>query len=352
MTRIRLAYIHRFRDRHGKARHYVRRTGFKPVPLPGQPGTEEFMAAYAAAMNGETAVRLEVGASRTAAGTVNAAIASYYSSAAFLALATETQGNRRAILERFREEHGDKRIAMLEQRHLMAMLAVKKPHAAKNWLKALRGLLQHAVAAHLRPDNPTAGIKLARRKRSDGFPTWTQEHIAAFRACHVLGTRARLALELLAGTGQRRGDVVRMGRQHVREGVLSIRQSKTGNLVEIPIHKLPELVEAIAAMPAGDHLTYLTTDSGKPFTAAGFGNWFRDRCKEAGLPTGYVAHGLRKASATRQADAGGTEHELMAWHGWTSISEAERYTKAADRRRLAQSVVAKLKPGTSTGKPS
>jgi hypothetical protein len=160
MTRIRLAYIHRFRDRHGKARHYVRRTGFKPVPLPGQPGTEEFMAAYAAAMNGETAVRLEVGASRTAAGTVNAAIASYYSSAAFLALATETQGNRRAILERFREEHGDKRIAMLEQRHLMAMLAVKKPHAAKNWLKALRGLLQHAVAAHLRLTIPRRASSL------------------------------------------------------------------------------------------------------------------------------------------------------------------------------------------------
>jgi integrase len=141
-----------------------------------------------------------------------------------------------------------------------------------------------------------------------------------------------------------------MGRQHMRDGVLSFRQSKTRNLVEIPV--LAELNEALGAMPQTNHLTFLTTGSGAPFTAAGFGGWFRDRCDEASIPKGYAAHGLRKAAATRHANCGATAHELMAWFGWTSISEAERYTKAADRKRLAQGMVMKLKQGTSSGKPS
>jgi|SRR5262245_46824823 len=86
--------------------------------------------------------------------------------------------------------------------------------------------------------------------------------------------------------------------------------------------------------------------------AAGFGNLFRDLCNEAGLPKGYAAHGLRKAAATRHANAGATAHELMAWFGWTSIREAERYTKAADRKRLAQGMVTKLRNRTRSVKPS
>lgn len=124
-----------------------------------------------------------------------------------------------------------------------------------------------------------------------------------------------------------------MGRQHVREGTLSIRQQKTGTLVEIPI--LPELQDARDVMPA-DHLTYLTTEYGQAFRAARFGNWFRERCNEADIPKGYAAHGLRKASATRLADAGCTDHEIMAWGGWETLKEVQRYTKAANRKRLAQ----------------
>src|SRR3954449_5540141 len=47
------------------------------------------------------------------------------------------------------------------------------------------------------------------------------------------------------------------------------------------------------------------------YFAAGFGNWFRDMCAEAGLPIGISAHGLRKAAATRFANHGATAHELM-----------------------------------------
>jgi len=96
----------------------------------------------------------------------------------------------------------------------------------------------------------------------------------------------------------------------------------------------PELTRIIEATPSSE-LTFLTTEYGKPFTAAGFGGWFRDRCDEAGLPH-CSAHGLRKAGAARAAENGATAHELMAIFGWLTLKEAERYTAAAQRRRLAK----------------
>ena len=88
-------------------------------------------------------------------------------------------------------------------------------------------------------------------------------------------------------------------------------------------------------MPASDHLTFLVNEHGRPFPAVNFSAWFRDCCAEAGVPAGYTPHGLRKASAKMHADRGATTHMLMAWHGWLSIGEAERYTRGADRRLLS-----------------
>jgi integrase len=76
------------------------------------------------------------------------------------------------------------------------------------------------------------------------------------------------------------------------------------------------------------------TEFGKPFTANGFGNWFRDRCVEAGVPG--RAHGLRKAAASRLANLGATEKEIMAITGHTTSKEVTRYTKGADQRVLAE----------------
>jgi len=103
----------------------------------------------------------------------------------------------------------------------------------------------------------------------------------------------------------------------------------------------PELRRIINSTPSG-HLNFLVTEFGKPFTAAGFGNWFRDRCDEAGLPVHCAAHGLRKAGAARAAEAGASAHELMAMFGWSTLAEAERYTRTADRRRMAAAGMAKL----------
>jgi site-specific recombinase XerD len=152
----------------------------------------------------------------------------------------------------------------------------------------------------------------------------------------------------LLQAGQSKCDVVRMGRQHIRNNLMSMPRQKTG--VQFNVEIMPELQKATDAMPPSDHLTFLVTAQGKPFTAAGFGNWFREVCNQAGLPKRCTSHGLRKAAATYFAEKGPTDHQLMAWFGWITISQAQVYTKGANRQLMAQSA-AKLISGTGIGKP-
>jgi integrase len=197
--------------------------------------------------------------------------------------------------------------------------------------------------------DPLVEIKLTKMKKTGGFHTWTEDEIAQYKARHPPGTKARLALELCLQTGHARSDVVRMGRQHTRSGKLSMRRQKTNVQFDIPL--LPDLVAELERHPKSDQLAYLTTECGKPFSPAGFGNWFRDRCDEAGLPQ-CAAHGLRKAAAVRHALNGGTAPELMAWFGWKTIGEAQRYIEEANRIKLAESAGAKVISGTGIGSPA
>ena len=237
---------------------------------------------------------------------------------------------------------------MLPQEFIVRTLGKRSPAAARNWLKTLRGLLEFAVSEKFRADDPTRGVKLPKLPKSDGIATWTEEEIQAFEARHPIGSRPRLAFALLLFTAQRRGDVVRMGRQHVRNGAISVRQQKTGASLEIPIHQ--DLQTVLDATPS-EHLTFLVTEFGKPFAPAGFGNWFRDQCNEAGLPKHCSAHGLRKAACRRLAEAGCTAHQIAAISGHASLREVERYTKAVDQARLAKDAIRKEQLRTSSGKP-
>lgn len=347
-------YVQAFIDRHGRPRYYLRRPGCKRVPLLGLPWSPDFMRAYSAALN--QATMIEVGAKRTRHGTISAVITTFYMSSEFASWAPETRRTRRNILERLREAHGEKMVAHLARAHVESMVAAKAatPAAARNFKKTLQGLMQFAISQGLRKDNPVVGVKTP-KIRSQGFATWTEDDIAAFEKAHPVGTRARLAFALLLFTAQRRGDVVRMGRQHVRNSTLAVRQQKTGTSLEIPIHS--ELHTVLAATKS-DHLTFLVTEQGKSFTPAGFGNRFREWCNQAGLPIGLSAHGLRKAACRRLAEAGCSANEIMSISGHRSLGEAEKYVRSADQLRLAQSAIATVtaafgptKSGTKIVKP-
>jgi len=212
------------------------------------------------------------------------------------------------------------------------------PEAANGRIKAIRAVFNWATLPEVgySQTNPARDVQYMKSNNPDGHHTWTIEEVERFEKHHPIGTKAHLALALLLYTGQRRADVVLMGRQHERGGWLRFTQQKNQDTkpvhLEIPIR--PELRRVLDASPLGD-MVYLVTEFGKPFSFNGFGNWFRDRCVEAGVPG--RAHGLRKAAATRLADAGASVHEIMAITGHRTLKEVERYTRAANQKRLAAS---------------
>ena len=333
-------FVHGFIDRHGKARWYVRRKGYAKVPLPGLPWSPEFMEAYQRALEGQPE---PIGAKRTVPGTMRALAVSYFQSSEFTSLQPSSQKSYRSVIEAFCGQHGDKRVAALGREHVAKLMAAKsaenKYHAA-NWLRiSLRVLMQHAITIGMRSDDPTQNVKPVRIK-TDGYHSWTETEIAQFENQHPIGTNARLAFALLLYSGQRPSDVITMGRQHLRDGFIHLRQKKTGTTLSIAVH--PTLAEILGLTSSG-HLTFLTTQFGAGFSSSGsFGQWFRKKCNAAALPH-CSAHGLRKAAARRLAEAGCTEHEIAAITGHASLTEVQRYTKGANQKRLAASAMAKIK---------
>lgn len=214
----------------------------------------------------------------------------------------------------------------------------RSPNAANTFRKVMSGLFSWAMSVELVEVNPVDAVKSIRIK-TDGHHTWTAEEIARFRQAFPVGTMARLAMEIAYYTGLRRGDVCRVGRQHIKDNTLSYKTQKGGVWVHIPI--MPGLQRVMDATPSGD-LTFLVTEKGKPFSSeASFGNWFSKRCREAGLKDCSL-HGLRKASATVAAENGATVHELMAMYGWTNPGQSMTYTREAERRRMARGAAERI----------
>jgi integrase len=266
-----------------------------------------------------------------------ATVTAYFASSAFSELAPDTKRARRSVLEPFAKEHGDKRISIIKRSHVQILIDAKRktPGTARKLLSGLRVLLDFAVCLGMRPDNPATGVKRPKLS-TEGWRCWSEADIAAFENRHPPGTSQRLALALLLYTAQRRSDTIKMGRQHVRNGAIDVRQQKTGATLSVPIH--PTLKTVIDATPS-DHLTFLTTTGGKPFTPEGFGNWFRKACSDAGLPKECSAHGLRKAACRRLAEAGCTVHQIAAISGHASLKEVERYTKSVDQVSMAKDAI-------------
>ena len=238
------------------------------------------------------------------------------------------------------------------------MLAgIGKLSARRHWLKAIRGLLRSAVPS-MRKDDPTEGIATIKLPKTKGHHTWTDDEIAAYRAYWPLGTQQRLVMEFALETASRRGEVVRLGPQHVKNGRIRIERTHGSKDVDIPMSS--ELQAACDAMPKA-HLTYIVTAYGKPRSKYGLGNDFAKWATEAGLPARCRLHGLKKGGMRRLAEAGNTTHELMAISGHRTLSEVQRYTEDADRKRLADTGMAKMRGqsentsvanlGTRSGKP-
>ena len=342
--KIDLPHLSEERDRHGNSRLYVRRNG-RRIRLRVARNDPGFLDAYQAALEsladyGHLAYAVKKIAVR---GSLGWLAALYFGSEEFKKLASGS--TRRAVIEEcLRETVRDGSADLMADCPLSFVTAAKVkrlrdlkkglPGAGNNRRKYLSAMLGWAVEAGHMTANPARDVRKVKYATS-GFHTWTIAEVAQFIERHPIGTKPYLALCLLLFTGMRSGDMVKLGRQHSWRGLIRFVPGKTKHvrtdISEKPI--LPPLAAAIEAGPVGD-LTFLVTQYGKPFTTKGFGNWFRTRCNEAGLPQ-CTAHGLRKAGATILAENGATTPQLMAIYDWSSPSQAEVYTRAANRTRLA-----------------
>jgi enterobacteria phage integrase len=339
-----LRYVEHMRDRHGKMRFYFRRGKGKRIPMPGIYRSDEFMAAYAAALSdaAQSAVeRPKVDAVRATAGTLAALIVDYMKSAPWRDLADTTKVAYAGRLSIIRREHGHRTVLGLTRDRIEEKILKPlddRPGAKAFTLKMIRVLIRHAIRNKVIATDPSLGVV---KPKGGEVRSWTDAELAQFEAHWPLGTRQRTAYALHLYTGQRRSDVHRMTWSDIIGPDIRVVQQKTGAKLTIRLHR--ELSKALAVQTRSRRsVQIIATERGPAFTVAGYSQWMRDAITAAGLPLDAQPHGLRKAAGRRLADAGCTAREIMAILGHTSLSEAERYTREADQARLARSAMLKL----------
>ena len=326
-----------YTDRHGRRRFRYRAKNFS-AELGSEWASPEFVRRYELALKGQK----DTAPQHAAPGTMAAVVASYLGSVAYRDLADLTQRAYRGALDKLRNDHGDKRVAKLEPRHVRQLMAKASTANASNFtLKVLRALMRHAVDTGVIDRDPTREVRKY-RVATEGFHVWDEGEVSRFYETHPPGTSAHLAMTLMLYSGAARVDAVKLGWSNVSNGRLRYRRQKTkrsgGVLIDIPIHA--ELQAALDRVPR-DRFTFLETHQGRARSAAGLGNSMRRWCDQAGLSE-CTAHGLRKLCATRLANAGCTDAEIMAVTGHQSRAEVTRYTKAAERSALANEAMDRL----------
>jgi len=349
-------FVTRFIDRHGKERLRFRRKGYPSCYFKAALGTEAFRIEYAAFMDpaAPLAAARARALERTTPGSLDDLFMRYVATPERLGPTEATQKRVRGVLERFIEGRGDRMVGDIRFEHLDAIIArerVKRQHgrrvtggieSAKKLRKELVRLFAFAVKIGMCRSNPvdhTDRIKVAPAARSGGYHTWTEDEIQQYRAHHQLGTMARLSMELMLWTDQRRSDVIHLGRQHIQDGRFRITQGKTGKTLWIPI--APQLLVAIVAMPPTQALCFILSEHGRPYRKESFGNRFRKWCDDAGLPQ-CTAHGLRKATMRRMAELDMGNQTMKAMSGHSKDDEVARYTRDASQKRMADTAVAAL----------
>lgn len=335
MGKVDLPYLKPETNSVGKVYWYYRRSrNGKRVrfPLPGEPGSPEFMAEYWRLRGiDETIPRARDMAKRT----IRALALEYYASPAFKGLKASTKRTYRVSIDELVDDWGDFLVEEFRFRNVNKIIGdmAGRPGAANKMLKRLRQLFALARQMEWIAHDPCDGVKLYKLGE---IHTWTDEEIQQFLERWDPGTRQRLAFMLQLYTGQRNVDVVT--EPWPRGGKIRVTQEKTGRHLWIPLAR--ELAAELERHPK-EHAVILATAYGSQRSAGGYGNFMADAIDKAGLPARCVAHGLRKAAARHLAEAGCTAHEIMSITGHASLAEAERYTRAVEQEKMAERAIAK-----------
>ncbi|WP_175499100.1 tyrosine-type recombinase/integrase [Phyllobacterium sp. CL33Tsu] len=301
------------------------------IRLPGDPDSIEFKEAYKLALSGRPSIAPSKPETHTQS--IRWLIERYKESRAWGKLTESTRGDRDGIFTKVIEQSKNVQFQFIDRAAINQAMDDRQetPFAANNFLKAMRGLFEWAKDNNHVKEDPTIGIKF-NRADTEGFKPWTIEDYAKFIGHYPIGTKPRLAIELLIHSGLRRSDIVLAGRQHLRGNVFAMQTKKTKAWITVEFPQ--SLLAIIHATETGDFHFLSWGKARNPYKAKGFQSWFRKQCDEAGIDKELSAHGVRKLAATLSADGGAQAWELMAQFGWTNVKQAEIYTKGADRKAL------------------
>jgi integrase len=349
MIKTRLRYCVFDPDPNGNARYYVRKPRRPKIRIrevfDDADGniSPEFMKAYFDALAALDGAKPLPKLPREK--TFNWLVDQYFRSPEFGRYDDLTKADKRSVLNRYCEAAGDLPFAALRKEDVERSRDKRSttPGAADKLVKYLRVMFKWAIDKKHAQQNPAVGVTKINTE-SEGWHTWTPAEVDSYRKFYEIGTKARLALELMMNVGARVSDAARIGRQHeANDGWLKFvawknRNKKSRKTIECPITR--DLAAAIAATQTGD-MTYLVNDIGRAFTINGLGNKMRDWCDAAGLPQ-CSSHGLRKAAAVIMAENGATAPELCALFGWSKLETAEIYIREAQKRKMVSNAFARL----------
>lgn len=210
-------------------------------------------------------------------------------------------------------------------------------------LRVLRLVLNVALDEDLIKINPALKLRLASPGGNE--EPWPREDIAKFctKALEQGRPSLRLAALLMAGLGQRQGDVLRLSRSRYDAGTFDITQSKRGRRVLIPV--VPELREAIEAAPIASPILVISETTGRPYKSTDFRYQFRVVADAAGLPRSRKSMTLRHTMGTMLGEAGCTENEISSILG--NLPEIIRKHYVKPNSAMARSAIAKFEANRS-----
>lgn len=300
--------------------------------LKGAYGSQDFLSAYRAAL-----AEKPVGGHARGEGTFEWLWDLYRASPKWTNLSPKTRRLREWLMSSALKRAGNQPLDRWTRQFILASCDSRSetPGAARNFLDALKGMFAWAVDRGYLDSNPASGLSVE-IPDSEGFHTWTAEEMATFESKWPLGTRQRLAYDVLLWTGLRRSDAVVVGQKHVTDGVISFKTSKTGAVVTLRM--APPLVASLRATAAGRE-TFIAREDGEPHTGESFSHWFKKACLRAKVPG--TSHGLRKALAVKLAEGGGTHLQIGAVLG---NNMAALYARMANKVKLSDAAFEKLFP--------
>jgi len=323
----------------GNPRLYCRPPGGGSLPMPDAAKDDPaFLAAYVAAIGEAPKPKPKT----FGPGTIGAGVTAYLGSSNYLSMASSTRERWKSRCDDICLRYGRAALSDLSARHIKADLSRFDGHASNNRLKVWRSLCSFWDEAGMMEINIALQVSKKKTPKTDGHKAWTRDDFEAFRAHWAIGTKQRLAFELMYRTCAAIGDTCALTRAMIEDGWLTYTRKKSGSVASCPFEvDGPAWFEATDDLAAcldiePKHIALLTTEYGKSRSEKAAASWFSKAARAAGLDKGKTAHGIRKGRAAIFKENGASSDQRMSTLGHESESETLHYSKSADLRRTIE----------------